>query len=105
MSLGHNRERQVKDWLTERDWVVIRAAGSLGVADLVAGKAGQPTRLVEVKATARGPYAAFPPADRAYLSLRALWAGWEPWLAWWPPHGKLQWIPESAWPAGLRSVA
>ncbi len=98
MSRGHQRERQVRDYLTERDWIVIRAAGSLGCGDLVAGKVGHPTRLIEVKSTAGGPYERFGPADRALLRVSAEWAGWEPWLAWWPPRGKLVWLPEAEWP-------
>lgn len=98
VSRGHDRERRVRDWLTERDWVVVRAAGSLGGIDLVAMKAGHTPMLVEVKATAGGPYERFNPADRADLKKRAEWAGAEAWLAWWPPRGKLRWIPSSEWP-------
>ena len=54
---GHNRERQVKAWLQGQDWWVCRAAGSLGDADLVALKPGR-VLLIEVKATAGGPYSA-----------------------------------------------
>lgn len=95
---GPQRERAVRDWLLERDWVVVRAAGSLGSVDLVALKAGQRPRLIEVKANARGPYHSFGPADRADLSLRALWADADAYLAWWPPRGALRWIHESEWP-------
>ncbi len=98
MSRGHQRERQVRDWLTERDWIVIRAAGSLGCVDLVALKAGATPRLIEVKSTAGGPYERFGPADRAELSVNAEWAGAEAWLAWWPPRGVLHWIAEPEWP-------
>lgn len=98
MSRGIQRERQVRDKLLDDDWVVIRAAGSLGCVDLAALKAGRVPRLIEVKSTI-GPYDHFGPADRADLSLRALWAGAEAWLAWWPRRGKLRWIPEREWPA------
>lgn len=98
MSRGHDRERRVRDWLTERDWVVVRAAGSLGEIDLVALKAGETPRLVEVKSTAGGPYEHFGPGERADLSQRAAWAGAGAWLAWWPPRGQLRWIPEAEWP-------
>ncbi len=103
MSRGHQRERQVRDWLTERDWIVVRAAGSLGCIDLVALKTGETPRLIEVKSTAGGPYERFGPADRAELSVNAEWAGATAWLAWWPPRGVLRWIPETEWP--LRATA
>lgn len=112
MSRGHDRERRVRDWLTERDWVVVRAAGSLGGIDLVAmrgieyvidGEIYRPPRqaeirLVEVKSTAQGPYEHFGPADRKELAGLARLAGAEAWLAWWPSRGKLRWIEEAEWP-------
>ena len=115
MSRGHNRERQVRDRLADEDWVVVRAAGSLGGIDLVAlrakvyelepgvrayNHAGIEARLIEVKSTAQGPYEHFGPADRHWLSRTAQLAGAEAWLAWWPKNGKLRWIPEVEWPHG-----
>lgn len=100
MSRGHNRERQVKAKLEAEDWWVVRAAGSLGDADLVALRVGDPPRLIEVKSTAGGPYEHFGPADRACLSLAAKLAGGVAVLAWWPPRGKLRFIFESEWPQG-----
>lgn len=55
-------------------------------------------RLVEVKATARGPYAGFSPADRAALIHAAKQAGAEAWLAWKEPRKGWQEIPEAQWP-------
>lgn len=101
---GPQRERAVRDWLTSRDWVVVRAAGSLGVVDLVALKAGQRPRLVEVKSTAGGPYERFGPVDRADLSLRALWADADAYLAWWPPRSHLHWIHETEWPTNRKAA-
>lgn len=99
MSRGHDRERAVKTILEGQDWFVARAAGSLGDADLVALRAGSRSRLVEVKSTAGGPYERFGPADRARLRLAAEIAGADPWLAWWPPRGRLRWIDASEWPS------
>lgn len=99
---GHDRERQVKRRMEAEDWFVVRAAGSLGDADLVALRAtpaGFEARIVEVKSTAGGPYERFGPADRAQILLAAGIAGAEAWLCWWPPRGKPQWIPAAEWPA------
>jgi Holliday junction resolvase len=102
---GHNRERAVKRLLEDEDYWVARAAGSLGDADLVALKDGQRPRLIEVKSTAGGPYEHFGPKDRADLAWAAGLAGADAWLAWWPPRGKLRWIPASEWPLLTRRVA
>lgn len=104
MSRGHDRERQVRRQLEADGWFVCRAAGSLGDVDLVALKAGQTPRLIEVKSTAGGPYERFSPADRAALRQAALLAGADAWLVWWPSRGKPEWIPRSAWPDKLRTV-
>lgn len=98
-SRGINRERQVRRELEKADWWVCRAAGSLGDADLVALKDGKQPRLIEVKSTARGPYHGFGPADRAAITFAARLAGAVAELAWWPPRGKLRWIPSDEWPA------
>lgn len=98
MSRGHDRERAVRDWLRDRDWLVVRAAGSLGVADLIALKQGERPWLVEVKSDAESPYENFRPADRERLRTAAKMSGAEAWLAWWPPRGTLKWISEAEWP-------
>src|SRR6266498_2585456 len=105
-SRGHDRERAVKKRLEAEGWWVARAAGSLGDADLVALRPGlvdAPTlggmladaRLIEVKATHRGPFHSFGPADRERLLEAAELAGAEAWLAWWPRRKPLRWIPSS----------
>lgn len=104
MSRGIQRERAVRDWLRDRDWLAFRAPASLGVADVVALKAGCRARLVEVKSSAQGPYEHFGPADRDRLRMAALLAGADAYLAWWPPRGELLWIPESEWPRKLRAA-
>jgi Holliday junction resolvase len=95
---GHERERRVRDWFLERDWIAFRAPASLGCADVVALKEGERPRLIEVKSTAAGPYHGFGPADRARLSGAASLAGAIAVLAWWPPRGKLRFIGEDEWP-------
>jgi Holliday junction resolvase len=96
---GTQRELAVRDWFRDRDWLAFRAPASLGVADVVAMKVGERSRLVEVKSTHRGPYHGFLPADRARLKLAAELAGADALLAWWPPRGELVFIPSDAWPA------
>lgn len=95
---GIDRERKVRDWLTERDWIAFRAPASLGVADVVALKAGRRPLMVEVKSTAGGPYERFGPKDRADLLFAAEMAGADAELCWWPPRGQLRFIPSSEWP-------
>ena len=95
---GIQRERAVRDLLKERGWLAFRAPASLGVADVVALKAGSIPRLVEVKSTAQGPYERFSPADREKLRAAAELAGAEALLAYWPSRGVLRWIPASEWP-------
>jgi Holliday junction resolvase len=96
--IGIRRERQVKELLLKDDWVAFRAPASLGCADVVALKLGCRPRLIEVKATHRGPYHGFGPQARARLSFAAEMAGADALLAWWPSRGKLRFIPETEWP-------
>ena len=105
MSRGIQRERAVRHKLEADDWWVARAAGSLGDADLVALKTDQRPRLIEVKSSAQGPYEHFGPADRERLRFAAELAGADPYLAWWPPRGKLRWIAADEWPAALKRAA
>lgn len=99
MSRGIARERAVKRLLESQDWVVVRAAGSLGPIDLVALKVGRVARCIEVKSTL-SPYAHFSPAERAEMMLVASMAGATAELAWWPARGQLRWIGSDEWPVG-----
>lgn len=101
---GIQRERVVRDWHSERDWVAFRAPASLGCADVIALREGSRPRLIEVKSTAGGPYERFGPESRARLSFAAQMAGADALLAWWPSRGTLRFIPEAEWP-GRRSNA
>ena len=102
MSRGITRERQVRSLLEADDWWVCRAAGSLGDADLVAMHKHKRSRLIEVKATSKGPYHGFGPKDRADLLFACELADADAWLCWWPPRGKPVWIHSSQWPAKLK---
>jgi Holliday junction resolvase len=95
---GTQRERAVRDWHTERDWIAFRAPASLGCADVIALRDGSRPRLIEVKSTAAGPYSHFGPAARQRLAAAARMAGADAILAWWPPRGQLRMIAEREWP-------
>ena len=95
---GTQRELAVRDLLKEQGWLAFRAPASLGVADVVALKAGYIAKLIEVKSTAQGPYERFGPADREALRQAAEVAGAEAVLAWWPPRKPLRWLSSSEWP-------
>jgi Holliday junction resolvase len=74
---GDYHERRTRDALTAAGWVVVRAAGSLGPADLVALKADAEALLVSCKIAAR-----ISPAERSQLLRAAAQAGALPILAW-----------------------
>src|SRR5690348_14140335 len=98
-SLGVKRERQVRELLTKDGWIAFRAPASLGVADVVALKAGEHPRLIEVKSDTAGPYHAFTPAKRAALREAATKAGANAYLCWWAPRKEPRWIASYAWPS------
>ena len=100
---GAKKERQSKALLEADGWHVTKAGGSLGCADLVALKDGERPLLVQVKATAAGPFNGFGPVDRAELLSVAKAAGAVPLLAWWPLRAREhRLIDETEWPgAGL----
>lgn len=97
-SYGHNRERKYRDLLREDGWFVMRAPASVGVCDLLALKAGQTPRMIEVKGNAGSPYKTFGPADRAALIEAARLAGANPELVHWPPNGYPVSIQAAQWP-------
>ena len=101
MSRGIQRERQVKAMMEEAGWLVIRAAGSFGVCDLIALRDLYDLReaiLVEVKSDIRGPFGHFGPAKQKALIDAAEKAGAEPWLCWWPPKKEPEWLAPPQWP-------
>lgn len=95
---GAARERQLRERYEAKGYYVVRGAGSKG-GDLIAGRSGSPTLLIEVKATAAGPWSGFGPADRTALIQAAERAGWEPLLVWWPMNRKHpRFVPKEGWP-------
>jgi Holliday junction resolvase len=98
-AFGSSRERAYRDRLEARGYVVTRAAGSQGPADLVACKAGHPTLFVQVKGTARSAFADFGPAARRELLDAAERGGATAQLIWWPADRKPPRIlPADTWP-------
>jgi Holliday junction resolvase len=91
-SRGSARERQVMMLLRNDGWVVLRAAGSFGNADLVALRAGSTPLLVQVKASARSPVEHFGPGERQALYAEAQRGGARAMLAWWPSRMPLRWF-------------
>lgn len=102
MSRGAQRERAVRDYLADRDWIVVHTRPGTNFCDVVALKDGYKPRFVEVKSTAGGPYERFLPARRNELRQIAEWAGADAYLAWWPPRGELRWFHSSEWPTRLK---
>jgi Holliday junction resolvase len=97
---GSDRERQVMANLRDDGWVVYRAAGSHGCADLVALKRERKPLLVQVKCSAQGPFEHFGPEERRLLVEQAEVAGADAFLCWWPSRKKPQWLHSDVWPAG-----
>jgi Holliday junction resolvase len=110
-AFGSKRERQVAELLRAEGWVVFHNKASRGVCDLVGMRGptayvaegamtfGRSKLMVEVKGTTRSPWVAWGPQERAGLVEAANQAGAVPLLAWWPPHGELQWFGAAEWPA------
>jgi Holliday junction resolvase len=95
---GIQRERDLVQILRRNDYFAIRAPGSLGCADVIAMKRGEPSLLVELKSTSRSAFAGFPPADRAELLEVAARSGAEAWLVYWPKRSEPIWISPDEWP-------
>lgn len=115
---GHDLERAVKAVLEDDGWLVIRAAGSLGVCDLVALQdqtdeydVRNATRytaamLIEVKGDRRSPWVHFGPAKQRALIAAEEQTGAEAWMAWCPKGIRsLEWIPRSKFPVELKAAA
>jgi len=95
---GTRREHQVRAELERDGWVVVRAAGSLGAVDLVALRAGDRPRFVQVKSDRVTPWKNFGPTERDRLLQVAEQAGADACLLWWPPRGPAVLINSPAWP-------
>ena len=79
---GRKLEYEAMADLTGNGYILIRAAGSHGPADLVAVKPGE-TLVIQCK---RDGYVT--PPERAKLILLAIWMGATPLVAWWRKDGR-----------------
>jgi Holliday junction resolvase len=95
---GDYFEYQTRDALRAVGWFVIRAAGSKGIADLVALRAGNTPLLVSCKLSGR-----IGPAERQSLLDAAYEAGAKPVVALRPGRGRVQLC--RVLPEGKRIVA
>lgn len=95
---GANRERQALKLLREQGYYAERTAGSHGVADIIALKAGEKARLIQVKCT-KSKWSGFGPEDRELLKQMGQKANAQVELLWWPTDGKgPRYIPSNEWP-------
>lgn len=100
---GNSRENKVRDLMADMGWFAMCGRASAGPADVLAVKAGEKPRLIQVKSDAKGPYDNFRPAERLELVEAMIAAGGIAVLAWWPPGGRRpeypKWIPWHDWPS------
>ena len=105
-AFGTQRENAIKDLKIAEGYLAFRAPASLGVADVIAIKkvlyggwhVGSRVELIEAKCNTGNPYKNFSPSARKRLSEAAKQCGADALLAFWPKHGKLQFIAEKDWP-------
>jgi Holliday junction resolvase len=84
--------------LRAEGWVVYRAAGSHGYADLVALRAGDIPMLVQVKTDVKGPFDHFRPEERRALREEAERAGAQAMLCHWPARKAMTMWHVDVWP-------
>lgn len=98
---GAQKELATKRLYEAEGWMVTKAGGSLGVADLVCLKAGRTPRIVQVKCS-DAPWSNFRPDERLKLRRVAEASGAIPELAWWGPRARTHILFEpEEWPDRL----
>jgi len=96
---GNSFDVQVARQLEGEGYTVGSRRHIKGPGDLLAWREGEPARLIECKRGSGSPYANFRRADRAELREYARAHGLVAELAWRKDRGKLEYIPDGAWPA------
>lgn len=96
---GNLLENRCADIVRDEGWFCICGRASRGPADILAAKAGELPRLIQVKGDQGSPYANFRTVDRLALLDAALQAGGTAELMWWPRGRKEPLlIPARLWP-------
>lgn len=98
---GTERERDLVKILRKDGWSCHRTPGSLGTMDVIALKAGEIPRYIQVKGTAK-PFSTFSPFERYDLLAEAQRAGARAELCWWPSYGGLHFIQPDQWPETIQ---
>lgn len=102
---GDDREVKTAKILKADGWLVGSLRHIEGPGDLLAHKAGERARLIEVKST-RTPYAHFGRDDRAAMFNASVEYGVSVELAWWAPRSQApRFIRSSDWPTQMRQAA
>lgn len=94
---GSKREVELVNRLRKDGWIATRTPASLGTMDIIALKAGEIPRFIQVKSTSK-PFITFTGFERYDLLADAQQAGARAELCWWPKYGLPEFIPPEDWP-------
>lgn len=97
---GTSREVELVNRLRKDGWISSRTPASLGTMDVIALKAGEVPRFIQVKGTEK-PFTGFSHPERYDLLSEAQKAGARAELCWWPKYGLPEFIPPERWPATI----
>jgi Holliday junction resolvase len=101
---GTKRERDLVERLRADGWICTRTPASLGTMDIIALKAGEIPRFIQVKGTKK-PFTGFSAFERYDLLREAQQAGARAELCWWPVYGKPEFIGPEDWPETIQPKA
>jgi len=102
-SRGISRENSVVQLLRKEGWIATRTPASLGTMDVMALKAGEIPRFIQVKGTKK-PFSGFSAFERYDLLADAEKAGARAELCWWPLYGKPEFIGPDDWPETVQPM-
>lgn len=100
-AFGTSRENKVVDLLRKDGWIATRTPASLGTMDIIALKAGETPRFIQVKGTLK-PFTGFNSFERYDLLADAQKAGARAELCHYPPHGQPEFIGPEDWPVTVQ---